>query len=146
MFRATDLVYESNDRSAQLGMELANAYPVEAKLKSWRRTVKLDRINNLIEINDKYFLSAQVSDITLSLMTCCTVTQSGRGELTLLSPQGAPPTVLTFDPALLTAKVETISLDNSELVANWGKEVYRILLKTSGANTSGLLKVTVAAR
>jgi hypothetical protein len=146
MFRATDLVYESNDRSAQLGMELANAYPVEAKLKSWKRTVKLDRVSNVIEINDKYFLSGQVSDITLSLMTCCTVTQSGKGELTLLSPQGAPPTVITFDPVLLTAKIETIPLDNSELVANWGKEAYRILLKTSGANTSGLLKVTVAAR
>jgi hypothetical protein len=145
-FRATDLVYETNDRFAQLGMELANAYPAEAKLRSWKRTVKLDRISNVVEINDNYLLGVQVSDITLSLMTCCTVAQSGKGELTLLSPRGAPPTIITFDPTLLTAKVETISLDNSELLANWGKQVSRILLKTSGASTAGLLKATVTTR
>jgi Heparinase II/III-like protein len=146
MFRATDLAYEATDRSAQLGMELVKAYPAESRLKSWRRTVRLDRSSNVIEISDNYFLNAPVSDITLNLMTACKVTQSGKGELTLASTAVASTTLISFDPGLLTASVETIPLENAELKANWGEEVFRIQLKTSGAKTSGRLKVTVSTR
>jgi Heparinase II/III-like protein len=145
MFLATDLAYESNDRSAQLGMELAKAYPPQARLKSWRRTVKLDRTANVIEINDSYFLTEPVSDITLNLMTACKVEESGKGRLTLTSAQGAPPTTISFDSNLLTPSVETIPLENLELKRNWGAQIYRIQLKTSGAKTSGKLKLTISA-
>ena len=143
MFRATDLAYESNDRAAQLGMELATAYPAESRLKSWRRTVRLDRTGNVIEISDSYLLTTPVSDITLSLMTACSVAQTGKGQLTLTSAQGAPPTLISFDPNLLTASVETIPLENAELKRNWGNQIYRIQLKTPG-KTSGRLKLTIS--
>jgi hypothetical protein len=144
MFRATDLAYESNDRAAQLGMELAHAYPPEARLKSWRRTVKLDRPSNIIEVNDSYFLTEPVSDITLNLMTACKVTETGKGQLTLTSAQAIPPTLISFDANLLTATVETIPLDNLELNRNWGPQIYRIQLKTPGAKTAGKLKLTIS--
>jgi heparinase II/III-like protein len=142
-FRATDLAYESNDRFAQLGMELVNAYPAEARLKSWRRTVKLDRTSNLIDISDSYFLAGPVADITLSLMTACEVTENGKGQLRLNSPQGAPPTLIVFDPNLLTTSVETIPLENAELKRNWGNQIYRIQLKASAPKTSGRFKLTI---
>jgi hypothetical protein len=144
-FLATDLAYESNDRFAQLGTELAKAYPPQARLKSWRRTVKLDRATNVIEINDSYFLTEPVSDITLNLMTACKVEESGKGRLTLTSAQGAPPTTISSDSNLLTPGVETIPLENLELKRNWGAQIYRIQLKTSGAKTSGKLKLTISA-
>jgi hypothetical protein len=143
MFRATDLAYESNDRAAQLAMELATAYPAESRLKSWRRSVKLDRANNMIEISDSYSLTTPVSDITLNLMTACSVAQNARGQLTLTSTQGAPPTLISFDPNLLTASVETIPLENAELKRNWGNQIYRIQLKTPG-KTTGQLKLTIS--
>jgi hypothetical protein len=136
MFCATDVAYDSNDRSAQLAMELAKAYPPEARLKSWRRTVKLDRTSNLIEINDGYFLTGPVSEITLNLMTACTVKESGKGQVTLISAQGAPPTLISFDANLLTPSVETIPLENTELKRNWGNQIYRIQLKTPGSTIS----------
>jgi len=143
MFRATDVVYESNEDSARLAMELAKAYPVEARLKSWRRTVRLDRGKNVVEISDSYFLTEAVPEIVLNLMTVCDVKQSGTGQLTLTSALGAPPTLISFDSELLTATVETITLDNLELNRNWGARIFRIQLKASGAKTSGQLKVTV---
>jgi hypothetical protein len=144
-FRATALVYESNDRAAQLEMELANAYPAESRLKSWRRTVSLDRIRNVIEISDRYLLTEPVPEITLSLMTPCSVAQSGTGRLTLTSAQGAPPTLISFDPKLLTASVETIVLDNLELKRNWGNQIFRIQLKTTAATASGRLNLTISS-
>jgi len=143
MFRATDVVYESNENSAQLAMELAKAYPPEARLKSWRRTVRLDRGKNMVEISDSYLLAEPVPEIILNLMTACDVKESGKGQLTLVSSQGAPPSLISFDSALLTASVETISLENLELKRNWGSHIFRIQLKTPGAKTSGRLKLTV---
>jgi hypothetical protein len=63
----------------------------------------------------------------------------------LISAQGAPPTLISFDSALLTATVETIILDNVELNRNWGSRIFRIQLKASGAKTSGRLKLTISA-
>ena len=144
MFRATDLVYKANDKSAELGMELSHAYPPEAQLKSWRRTVRLDRAENTITIDEAYFLVKPVTEITLSLMTACTVSPDGKGRLTLVSAQGAPPTHITFDSSLLTATVETIPLENAELKTNWGSQVFRILLKMSGNKTAGKLRLSIS--
>jgi hypothetical protein len=146
MFCATNLAYEANDRSAQLGMELAKAYPPEAHLKSWRRTVKLDRSSNVVEISDSYFLTEPVSDITLNLMTACKVAETGKGQLTLTSAQAIPPTLISFDANLLTSTVETIPLDNLELKRNWGPQIYRIQLKTPGGKTTGKLKLTISTK
>ena len=144
MFRATELAYSSDERSAQLGMELATAYPAESRLKSWRRTVRLDRARNVIQIDDSYFLTEPVPQITWSLMTPCAVTQSGKGGLTLTSAQGAPATLISFDPGFLAASVETIPLDNLELKRNWGSQIFRIQLKTTAATTSGRLKLLIS--
>jgi hypothetical protein len=143
MFRATDVVYESNDNSAQLAMELAKAYPAEARLKSWRRMVRLDRGRNVVEISDSYVLTEAVPEIVLSLMTVCDVKESGKGQLTLTSTLGAPASLISFAPEVLSASVEPIPLENLELKRNWGSRIFRIQLKTPGAKTSGRLKVTV---
>jgi len=89
-------------------------------------------------------LTEPVSDITLNLMTACSVKESGKGQLTLTSAQGAPPTLISFDANLLTPSVETIPLENTELKRNWGNQIYRIQLKTPGAKTSGRLKLTIS--
>jgi hypothetical protein len=52
--------------------------------------------------------------------------------------------LISFDPNLLTASVETIPLENAELKRNWGSQIFRIQLKTPG-KTSGRLKLTISA-
>ena len=66
--------------------------------------------------------------------------------MTLNSAQGAPPTLISFDPNLLTPTVETIPLENAELKRNWGSQIYRIQLKTPGAKTAGRLKLTITSK
>ena len=97
----------------------------------------------MIEISDSYFLTTPVPDITLNLITACSVSQNGKGQLTLTSTQGAPPALISFDPNLLTASVDTIPLENAELKRNWGNQIFRIQLKTPG-KTSGRLKRTIS--
>ena len=42
-FEARDASYAMDDASAQLSLDIAGAYPDEAKLTSWKRTVTLHR-------------------------------------------------------------------------------------------------------
>jgi hypothetical protein len=141
--RATDVVYRADDRTAELSMELANAYPPAANLKTWRRTLRLDRLANRVEIDDNYLLTQPTDPVFLSLMTTCDVTTPTSGTLRLISKQGAPPTTIQFDPSLLKPAVDTIALDNERLVAHWGATVYRIRLQRPTPTTSGKLRLTI---
>jgi hypothetical protein len=53
--------------------------------------------------------------------------------------------LISFDPKLLTASVETIVLDNLELKRNWGNQIFRIQLKTTAATASGRLNLTISS-
>ncbi len=75
-------------------------------------------------------------------MTCCKVT-SAPGKLNLAGTGSG--TNISYDPALLTAIVETVLLDNVELNQNWGKEVYRIRLRVSSAKLSGSIRLEIAS-
>jgi hypothetical protein len=141
--RATDVVYRADDRSAELSMELATAYPAAANLKTWRRTVRLDRTANRVEIDDSYLLTRPTEGVFLGLMTACDVTIPSAGTLRLVSKQGAPPTTIQFDPSLLNATVDTITLDNERLVLHWGATVYRIRLQRQTAAISGKFRLTI---
>jgi hypothetical protein len=150
-FRATDVRYKADDMMAELSMELREAYPAAAKLKSWRRSVRLVRAAGRVEIRDIYSLE-QALPVTLNLITTCTVTEHGAGRLSIADPvfgkvtappstTRTPPLQIEFDPSLLSFSVETMKLDNPELVRNWGDRAFRIRLtaKPVTGNTLNLL-------
>ena len=56
LFRATDVTYHADEAMAELSMELREAYSASARVKSWRRSVRLVRAANRVEIGDSYSL------------------------------------------------------------------------------------------
>jgi Heparinase II/III-like protein len=152
-FGASDINYRADDATAELSMELRKAYPAAAKLRSWRRTVRLTRAADKVEINDSYLLD-QPMRVTLNLITTCTITEPSKGVLELTNPvwgttidpkPGATtaPVRITYDPAQLTYSVETMVLENAELTRNWGSKAFRIRLTAKPA-TSGKLNLLIA--
>ena len=123
-FQATEVSYHGDDSAAEIAMNIERAYPPEAKLKSWRRNVRLDRTKKEIEIRDRYALQQAVGDITLTLMTPCKP-RVAAGEL-LLQPAGVK---VLFDGATLHAVTEEIKLDDARLQKSWGDVLYRVLFK-----------------
>ena len=153
-FAATAITYKSTDAAAELSMELSHAYPAAAKLASWRRSARLVRATNQVEIADEYRLS-EAQPITLNLITTCTVREAAPGVLELTNPiwgktldpaMGAttPPVRITYDPVQLSYTLDSMTLENAELVRNWGTKAFRIRL-TAKPNTSGKLKLMVAS-
>lgn len=144
-FRATDLHYMADSGGVSLAMNLAEAYPTEANLREWMRTVELDRAKSQVTIHDRFTLRANATDITWSLMTCRPVNiEDDKLRFTPRPGDQSSTVTMDFDSSLLSASVETMNLTNAGLVAVWGPVVYRVLLKTrrpmSGGETRLLLR------
>jgi hypothetical protein len=129
-YAASQVSYQADDRQAELRLNLAKAYPPEAHLAAWHRTLRLDRVANNIEVVDDYQLTQPAQVITLTLMTPCAAQVQTPGQITLPMPSG-PPLRLAYDGRALEASREEIPLEDSELRRSWGERLYRVLLRAS---------------
>ncbi len=137
-YRATDLHYVADGAISSLEMNLAEAYPAEANLHEWIRTVEINRKSRQIFVRDRFALNMQPSEITWSLMTCRPVrVEDGRLHLMPRPADHSAEVTVDYDPKTLVANVETMRLNNPGLVSSWGPVVYRVLLKTRQPMVSG---------
>jgi hypothetical protein len=127
-FSATEVSYHADDRVADVHMDLAKAYPPEANLAFWNRTLRLDRTGNTIEVVDDYRLTQAAKVITLTLITPCAAQVSTPGEIRLAMASGGP-VRLAYDGRAFHAAVEEIPIDDAQLRRSWGERLYRILLR-----------------
>ncbi len=140
---ATDRRYETDDRRAVVSFDIAKAYPRDAGIRKWIRTVELDRVQDAVTITEEFDLES-AQPISFSVMTPRTVTVRER-SLAMKTPQGGGRDCeLAFDPARLAPKIETIALTDAGLRESWGSDIYRILLNTTGSMQSGTLSYTFA--
>jgi len=149
-FAAKDVYYEADDDHAELRLGIAGAYPKGANLKSWVRTVRLNRGND-VTITDAYALGKQAGELTLSLMTPCRVREEGRGRLLLEdAKESEPPAAarVVYDGGKLTADLEVIDVKDGRLRGVWPEKMTRILLKakTPPVSDTWTLKIEPAGR
>lgn len=119
-YRARDVRAEFGDETASIEMDIADAYPAEAKVRSYRRKVRLNRGRN-VEIVDRCDGDCAA---TLSLMLCEKPALDG-STLTL------PSAIVRFEGAT-TMTVEPIAVSDARLRASWPDTLYRVLVRFSG--------------
>jgi hypothetical protein len=140
-FEATDRKYETNDQHATVSFDIAKAYPKEAGIKKWVRTVTLDRKLDLVMITEDFDLERAVP-VSFSVMTPRLATIDGRSVTMKLAEGNGRVCSLTFDAAQLAPKIEPIPLTDAGLRESWGAQIYRILLNTPSQIQSGTLSYT----
>lgn len=128
---ATDVQYSKTSSGARFSMNLAAAYPPEAQLDSWMRTFDVDRAKRQLKLTDSFRLKKSVPQITLTLLTPCQVDVSKPGQLQFENLLQAS------IPEYMTARVETIELDDARLKNVWGERLYRVLLTDASATLKG---------
>jgi len=134
-FEARDVRFTANARRAVFSLDIAGAYPPEANVTTWRRTIALER-NKHIDITDAYELSHAAGVTTLNLMTAGEPAAVRPGEIELRN--GQEHLTLSYDAAMLEPTIEPIAIDDTRLNPVWGKHVYRIVFtmtKPSATNT-----------
>jgi hypothetical protein len=133
--RATDVGAALTETSAELALNLAAAYPAAAGIRSWRRTLRLDRGSPLISVHDSWELGQASPETACYLITPEEPRVAGA---TITLPSGL---VIDIDATADGAPAGRISvehrdLDDPQLRAVWGAHLYRITLALPGQRGS----------
>ncbi|MBX3082346.1 MAG: heparinase II/III family protein [Anaerolineae bacterium] len=146
-FAARNVSYQAEADHAAFSLDIAGAYPMEAGIKRWQRTVRLDR-GHAVTVEDDYELNHTPTSLVLSLLTASQVSLATAGEIRLTSadlPDGrvAGSGVIRYDAGRFTASVETIEITDGRMVRTWGGRVYRILLTAKTPTAQDRWKIEI---
>lgn len=141
-YRASNVRYESLDKTVRLSMDLAGTYPMEAGIDKWKRTIKLKRYENPeILIEDTFELKEASDNIILNLITTQEYDHETQGEIKLKCDDGSKVTIL-YNHNVLKVDAQTIELTDSKMRKDWEKDrIYRLQLKITSALKTGHLIV-----
>jgi hypothetical protein len=133
--RATDVSAALSTAAAELALDVAAAYPATAGVRSWRRTLRLDRTAALISIHDSWELNQESERSGCYLIT---QEQPRVAGATITLPSGL---VIEIDATVDGTSaggisVERRDLDDPQLRAIWGEHLYRITLALPGQRGS----------
>ena len=113
-------------KNGQLTLDIAGAYPKEAAVKSWKRTVTTTKSG--VSVTEDFELDAYKAPTRLMLMT------TNRDALKHIS----------YNANQLEAVIEDISNQLDPLLQGmWGKEMYRIVLTVKSAKTKQQIKYSI---
>jgi hypothetical protein len=115
---------------AALHLELAQAYPAEAGIATWRRAVRLRRRGRegaVVEVEDAFRLEAPTEDVRLHLLVAGEPRAVAPGRLRIPTARGALDVV--YEAGVLAWEAETIPLDDPRLRRVWGDRLWRVALR-----------------
>lgn len=129
-FKATKVHYEADNKKASFSLDISTAYPEEAGIKSWERTVTLNRGNDVL-IHDKYELEEALESIRLSLISWCEPELEEEGNIRLVFPKegnSSKSIHVIYEKKKFNVDIETIDLEDARLQSSWGPRLFRIVL------------------
>ncbi len=138
---ARDVSYEANEADATFTLDLAQAYPPEAQIDSWVRTVVLHRGEG-VTIADRYALKSVTGDIVMNVLTACGAEDRGDGTIALsevaladgrMSGEGR----LHYDADVFDVAIEDIAIEDARLKTVWGDLLRRITLTVKNPEPQG---------
>jgi hypothetical protein len=129
-FAAKDVSHDNTS----ITYDISGAYPPEAGIISWIRTVEL--VDNNVTINEIYALESPTDDVTISLMAWHKPII--KDSYILIDD------VMIDYPSTLMATCEVIEIsDDAKLTPVWGDYVYRILLKFKNTSQNGEINLSI---
>ncbi len=144
-FAARDVQYSFDEDYAQLRLDIADAYPPEAGINQWIRTIRLNRGKD-VQINDAFVLTKEVREIQLTLMTAGNVRliEPGRINLQNAADNSSAYLQISYDADKLTANFEEIKITDHNLKTVWGERITRILFRSNAPTTKDSWTMTIA--
>lgn len=139
-YAAKDVEYESSEGSAQLKMDIAPAYPDEAGINSWLRTVRLNRGED-VQIVDSFDLKTKSRNIVQNLITPCEIVWQQPGLLVLQDSKEQFEMTMRYDSQKLVLECDTIDINDAKISTIWGGHLYRIELRPKTATAKDIWKL-----
>jgi hypothetical protein len=149
-FRARDVAFTSRPDSVRFSLDIAPAYPPEAKVARWRREVNLDRKKREVVLTEDYALGEAREPVKLHFLTPLAADVATPGRVVLSGPGGALVSaggeaghVLLYDAKRFTASVEEKAVTDTRLRPVWGERLFRIVLTARERSARGSHRIVV---
>ncbi len=142
-FKATDASYKVRNSYVSLTENIGTAYPEEAGIDQYTRTIRLNRGKNVI-VSDSYALK-EGEQITQHLMTCYPVEEVKPG--TLMINANGKKMQITYPPSNTTVNIEKVPLVTMEdqgVIQKWGDNIYRINITNTSPGLKGSFEMKVS--
>ena len=144
-YDAKNVKYEKRSNATSLSMDIASAYPKAAEVKSWKRTVALDKSKEIVTVTDNFTLE-QANTLAQTFMTVCSTDISVPGKIIFLLP-GDRKLYLEYDKSFWTVGKERMLLTTPEdqgLKHSWdGQDIWRILLTAKSRPMNHSVRYTI---
>jgi hypothetical protein len=144
-YKARDVHYTVSKTGAQLAMDIAAAYPPEAGVQTWKRTVALSKKTNTVTVTDAYALKEPAKELMQTFMTVCEADLSQPGKIVFKVP-GSNAVTMEYSASEWSVHQETMSQsapDEKRLSDNWGhRPIWRLLFVNKKHAASGTFKYT----
>lgn len=144
-YRAEQVSHVATEQQSSFSLNLAKAYPEQACVNTWKRTITLDREKNEVEVTEEYQLDSikladlsqkkgsqghQASDNQIVLITY------GKPQLLMKDATSQLGRILLqdssvgleYDAQQLSASVEKVKMEDGIMKTQWHDNVYRIQL------------------
>ncbi len=122
-FAATEVQYTSNQKYSSLNMDIGAAYPPEAGIEKFNRTLFFDKVSNKAFINDSYRLTTAPALMEQVFMTICDIDTATPGQLIFTTRSGKK-VQLGYDRKKWNIEVDFPAVDGPEynsFKTKWGK-------------------------
>ncbi|NCI49653.1 hypothetical protein GWC95_06955 [Sediminibacterium roseum] len=128
--KANNVQFNSSNNVTTFSMDLDKAYPDSAGIRAWKRSIRVDHLENNIEVKDKYQV-ANADRLTQTFMTVCSTDITTPGKI-IFTTEKNQRVQLKYDANEWTVTKEQMKLTEPHeqlLKANWdNKPVWRLLL------------------
>ena len=123
-------------KPGMLCLDIAGAYPKEAGIQSWKRTLKATK--QAIEIIEDYTLEDYRQPSRLMLMTTTEPVTDKAGVIVLGGRR------IVYDPKMLNVSVEPLSDRLDPLLQRvWGRQMYRLVLTIQSTEKHQTIKYQI---
>lgn len=144
-FKATDVSYKADRNKTVFSLDISKAYPDEAQIQSWKRSITLNRGLN-VTIRDEYELSQASNHLQLTLMSWRKPELVKNGTIRLQNPEEikeAKTVFIMYDRNRFDVNFETVPLKDPKLQASWGEQIYRISLTEKKTSIKGEYSLSI---
>ncbi|MET9357232.1 heparinase II/III family protein [Streptomyces sp. NPDC006617] len=128
-YRATAVAHHHTADTDELTCDLASAYPPQAQLEGWPRTLRLvhGETDEHIEIADSWRCTAPPSSLALHLLVSGDLAITAEDHATI-TPAAGRGLTLHWDATTFTGTAEPIPLADPAFTRVWGPVIHRLIL------------------
>ena len=140
-YKATNVTYKQTDNYSIFSLNIEGAYPQEANIVGWERTIRLNRGRNVI-VTENYRLQRYVGRSQIVLVCLGNPSYIGNGIIQIVDDNTKH--YIKFSTKHFSPTIEKIKNDDPSIQEDWNKkDLFRVILTIKDKKLKGKVKYEI---